>query len=91
MPLTCPAWDAAEKESGKADKKRNLFERSEFVSFPALPFTFSGTRRAAALRRLLLVTFLGEARKVTSRRATPGKHPRSSIGVMQRKTPKRLT
>jgi hypothetical protein len=30
-------------------------------------------QKAARRARLLLVTFLGEARKVTSRRATPGK------------------
>ncbi|HCE08443.1 MAG TPA: hypothetical protein DEQ40_07555, partial [Oxalobacteraceae bacterium] len=50
-------------------KKRNMSERSELVSLPAFVLTSAGTRRAAACGRLSLLTFFGEAKKVSSRRA----------------------
>ena len=55
----------------KWKKKSWLFERSEFPRLPIFCIAQLGTRRAATLRRLLLLTFLGEARKVSSCRATP--------------------
>jgi hypothetical protein len=78
------AWDAANKVAGKTDKKRNMSERSEFISFPVLPATLLGTRRAASCGRLLLLTFLGETRKVSSRRATPGMSQRG-INAFERR------
>jgi len=47
-----------------------LSERSEFLLFPAFTFTAAGIQRRRG--RLLLLTFLGEARKVSGRRASPG-------------------
>ena len=46
-----------------------MFERSEFVSLPAWRIALTGTRRAASCGRLSLLTFFGEAKKVSSRRA----------------------
>jgi len=57
----------------RSDKKRNMSERSELVSLPERRTAFMGTRRAASSGRLFWVTFFGEAKKGTSRRATPGK------------------
>jgi len=56
-------------------KKGNLSERSEFVSLPDLCVASTGTPRSGAANRgrLSLLTFFGEAKKVSSRRATPGK------------------
>ncbi|RFB67316.1 hypothetical protein DZB54_19260 [Herbaspirillum sp. 3R-3a1] len=56
-------------------KKGNLSERSEFVSLPDLSAAPTGTSRSEAANRgrLSLLTFFGEAKKVSSRRATPGK------------------
>ena len=62
---TCPA--PAERyplASGYAPCKG-----SEFVSLPAWPIAFTGPRRAASCGRLSLLTFFGEAKKVSSRRA----------------------
>jgi len=55
-------------------KKGNLSERSEFVSLPDLCVASTGTPRSGAANRgrLLWLTFLGETRKVSSCRATPG-------------------
>ncbi|MFJ9451199.1 hypothetical protein [Herbaspirillum sp. NPDC101397] len=50
-----------------------MSERSEFVSSPDLCLTTPGTPKGLrTCGRLLLLTFLGEARKVSSCRATPG-------------------
>jgi hypothetical protein len=81
------AWDAAADAVPKSDQKRNMSERSEFVSFPDFGAAAAGTRRAAACGRLLLLPFLGETRKGSSRRATPGKAPRSSNRIKKRQTP----
>jgi hypothetical protein len=56
-------------------EKGNLSERSEFVSLPDLCVASTGTPRSGAANRgrLSLLTFFGEAKKVSSRRATPGK------------------
>jgi hypothetical protein len=62
-----------------------LFERSEFHSLPDRRAAFMGTPKGQRLcGRLLLLTFLGEARKVSSRRATPGKSPRSTEVIQPR-------
>jgi hypothetical protein len=66
------AWDAAVCAGQKMDQKRNMSERSELVSFPIFCAAQTGTRRAASGGRLSLLTFFGEAKKVSSRRATPG-------------------
>ena len=52
----------------------NMFERSELVCDAGWLSLDLGTRAAGndSCGRLLLLTFLGEARKVSSRRATPG-------------------
>ena len=59
-------------------KKGNLSERSEFVSLPDLGAATTGTpQRGAANRgRLSLLTFFGEAKKVSGCRAAPGNHGR---------------
>jgi len=51
-----------------------MFERSELVCDAGWLSLALGTRVAGddSCGRLLLLTFLGEARKVSSRRATPG-------------------
>jgi len=72
------AWDAAADAVPKSDQKRNMSERSELVSFPDFGPAAAGTRRAVACGRLSLLTFFGETKKVSGRRATPGKSPRSS-------------
>jgi len=64
---------AADDGVSKSDQKRTLFERSEFRSFPDLDAAAAGTPKGLrTCGRLLLLTFLGEARKVSSRRAIPG-------------------
>jgi hypothetical protein len=70
---------------GKWKKKASLSERSEFRRFPILRDAQIVPTRSAApegrslQRRLLLLTFLGEARKVSGCRATPGLALRSDI------------
>ena len=61
----------------------NVSERSEFVSPPDWQPPHLGTRqrRATALRRLSLLTFFGEAKKVSGCRAAPGLLPRSNDRV----------
>ena len=72
-PVVClSAWDAAAVSRDKTDQKRKMFERSELFSFPVLSRLTAGTRRAASCGRLSLLTFFGEAKKVSGRRATPG-------------------
>ncbi|WP_295749821.1 hypothetical protein [Undibacterium sp.] len=53
-----------------------LSERSEFASFPILRLAQLGI----TLRRLLLLTLLGEARKVSSRRSTTGQQSHNNDG-----------
>lgn len=65
----------------------SLFERSEFRHFPVLRDAQIVPTRSAApagrslQRRLLWLTFLGEARKVSGRRATPGLALQSEIAL----------
>jgi hypothetical protein len=59
---------------------------SEFVSFPDFGAAAAGTRRAAACGRLLLLPFLGETRKGSSSRATPGNTPRSNSHANKQQT-----
>ncbi|MFJ9453305.1 hypothetical protein [Herbaspirillum sp. NPDC101397] len=51
-----------------------MSERSEFVSLPDLSAAPTGTPQSGAANRgrLLLLTFLGETRKVSGCRAAPG-------------------
>jgi len=57
----------------KWKKKWTLFERSEFRPLPIFCFAQTGTPQGLRLRgRLLLLTFLGETRKVSGCRAAPG-------------------
>ncbi|RJX33032.1 MAG: hypothetical protein C4516_03030 [Oxalobacter sp.] len=55
----------------KRIKKQKLFERSEFFCFPLWPSRQRGSQRRRG--RLFWLTFFGETKKVSSRRATPGK------------------
>jgi len=60
----------------KWKKKWTLFERSEFRPLPIFCFAQTGTPQGLRLRgRLLLLTFLGETRKVSGCRAAPGNAP----------------
>jgi hypothetical protein len=62
----------------KTDQKKILFERSEFIFFPFSSPLNGHPRRGQRLSgRLLLLTFLGGARKVSGCRAAPGEYPRS--------------
>ncbi|TFI10093.1 hypothetical protein E4P32_00660 [Herbaspirillum sp. 3R11] len=63
-----------------------MSERSEFVSLPDLCVASTGTPRSGAANRgrLSLLTFFGEAKKVSSRRATPGKVVRRKKNIHQR-------
>ena len=57
----------------KWKKKWTLFERSEFRPLPIFRLAQTGTPQGLRLRgRLLLLTFLGETRKVSGCRAAPG-------------------
>jgi len=57
----------------KWKKKGTLFERSEFRPLPIFCLAQTGTPQGQRRRgRFLLLTFLGETRKVSGRRATPG-------------------
>jgi len=57
----------------KWKKKWTLSERSEFRPLPIFCLAQTGTPQGLRLRgRLLLLTFLGETRKVSGCRATPG-------------------
>ncbi len=73
------ASGAAKKAGAKADEEARMFEPK--ASFRASRFgsrLFGNPRRGRRRRgRLSLVTFFGEAKKVTSCRATPGKYQRS--------------
>jgi hypothetical protein len=66
------------KRAAKRKKKRNLSElraqRGRVISLPALSLAFSGTRRAVRRGRLSLLTFFGEAKKVSG---PPGPVPAS--------------
>src|SRR6476661_5458257 len=53
----------AKRERAKTDQKRNLSERSEFISLPVLALSLLGTRRATTGGRLSLLPFFGEAKK----------------------------
>jgi hypothetical protein len=61
-------------ENYEAEGECPLAMRSEFVSLPDLCVASTGTPRSGAANRgrLLWLTFLGETRKVSSCRATPG-------------------
>ncbi|HWZ47691.1 MAG TPA: hypothetical protein VNX00_05680, partial [Herbaspirillum sp.] len=62
----------------KTDQKKILFERSEFIFFPFSSPLNGHPRRGQRLSgRLLLLTFLGGARKVSGCRAAPGLFARS--------------
>jgi hypothetical protein len=67
------AWSQPVMRCEKWKKRGNLSERSEFVSPPIFCFAAPGSPKdldpAVAF---LLLTFLGETRKVSSCRATPG-------------------
>jgi hypothetical protein len=69
-------------------KKGNLSERSEFVSLPDLCVAPTGTPRSGAANRgrLSLLTFFGEAKKVSSRRATPGRVDRRANSISNQHT-----
>jgi hypothetical protein len=55
------------------EKEVGVSERSEFRPLPIFCPAQTGTPKGQRRRgRLLLLTFLGEARKVSGRRATPG-------------------
>jgi hypothetical protein len=83
------AWDAAADVVPKSDQKRNMSERSEFVSFPDFGAAAAGSRRPASCGRLSFAYFsLAEQRKVSSCRATPGNAPRSSSRISKRQTPR---
>jgi len=57
----------------KWKKKWVLFERSEFRPLPIFCPAQTGTPQGQRRRgRLSLLTFFGEAKKVSGRRATPG-------------------
>jgi hypothetical protein len=59
---------------------------SEFVSFADFGAAAAGSRRPAACGRVSLLIFFGETKKMSSRRATPGKAPRSGGRIVERKT-----
>ncbi len=65
------ACDAAAGGESKADKKQKMFE-AQRVPFVARFWLHDIGVVSDACGRLLLLTFLGETRKVSSRRATPG-------------------
>src|SRR5579864_1617300 len=64
-------------EGVKTDQEKNLSERSELFFFPFWRPLNGNPAGAAACGRLLLLPFLGEARKGSGCRATPGYQPRS--------------
>ncbi|WP_265212641.1 hypothetical protein, partial [Herbaspirillum lusitanum] len=68
-------------------KKGNLSERSEFVSLPDLSAAPTGTSRSEAANRgrLSLLTFFGEAKKVSGCRAAPGNHGRPKKEKIQQR------
>ncbi|TFI10237.1 hypothetical protein E4P32_01450 [Herbaspirillum sp. 3R11] len=65
-----------------------MSERSEFVSLPDLSAAPTGTPQSGAANRgrLSLLTFFGEAKKVSSRRATPGTVDRRENRISYRHT-----
>ena len=68
----CPLLTLPFVPCRKWKEKWALSERSEFRPFPIFCAAQTGTRRAAAGGRLSLLTFFGEAKKVSGSRATPG-------------------
>jgi hypothetical protein len=59
-------------------KKGKMSERSELFSLPDFHLLAPGTPKGLRPSgRLSLLTFFGEAKKVSSRRATPGRVDRS--------------
>jgi len=73
-------------------KKGNLSERSEFVSLPDLSTAPTGTPRSGAANRgrLSLLTFFGEAKKVSGCRAAPGNVVRRKKNRSYQKPPSAL-
>ncbi|TFI10587.1 hypothetical protein E4P32_03420 [Herbaspirillum sp. 3R11] len=65
-----------------------MSERSEFVSLPDLCVAPTGTSRSEAANRgrLSLLTFFGEAKKVSGCRAAPGKVDRREKGINKNRT-----
>src|SRR6476661_3806739 len=57
-----PAGDA-KSVTTKTDKKRNLSERSEFISLPVLVVTLLGTPKGHRLGVAFFAYFFGEAKK----------------------------
>ena len=72
--LTFRIWRCQGKRWSDGSNGANMSERSELVCDAGWLSLDLGTRAAGndSCGRLLLLTFLGEARKVSSRRATPG-------------------
>ena len=56
-------FDAAVGALPKSDKKRNMSERSELVSFPDFGYAPTGTRRAAAVRSPFFAYFLWRSKE----------------------------
>ncbi|MBF8178093.1 hypothetical protein [Herminiimonas contaminans] len=68
----------------KMEKEVGVFERSEFHPLPIFCLPQTGTPQGQRRRgRLSLRTFFGEAKKVSGRRATPGKSPRRKTGISE--------
>ncbi|MDZ4074540.1 MAG: hypothetical protein U1E04_07300, partial [Hylemonella sp.] len=71
--LVSPAVMRRRVAQGAAEKEAQMFERSEFLRFPPVPSNAACPRSGSTNpARLLLLTFLGDARKVS---ALPGAHP----------------
>ncbi len=66
------------------EKEVGVFERSEFRPLPIFCLPQTGTPQGKRRRgRLSLLTFFGEAKKVSGRRATPGKSSRRKTGISE--------
>ncbi|HTD05466.1 hypothetical protein [Undibacterium sp.] len=77
LSLTFTAGDAAFCAWQKMDQKQTLSERSEFRLFPIFchaqnVMALASSPEGQVCGRLSLLTFFGEAKKVSGRRATPG-------------------
>jgi ribosomal protein S14 len=78
--LTLPKERAAKRKK----KRRCLSPQGEFLRFPLCRALFREPEGQRQCGRLLLLTFLGETRKVSGCRAAPGMSLRRTTGIKRR-------
>ena len=83
--MTFTTSDTANCARQKWEKESQMFERSEFLTLPIFDSHNWEAEGQWQRGRLSLLTFFGEAKKVSGRRATPGQR---RLGTYKAKKPK---